>query len=283
MSFTRYEVRGIKMTNRLLSIVRWLILVLSITVIAIVTGCEQKYSEEVPVLTYGRAAPLNDPNFVVPGYASAAIEATGGRRAWTKTEQIEFDCVVTFYNQDGSFYLTEQHHEIAPWSNSIRISAIEPHGRFVWELSGDTLSTLESADSYPVRDTRYEMRDVIYAILNITTAPARFLDESVLFTKISEPVKVEGRWYHPIERASIFTVRGPGWSKVVFYQNTGSSLVDMIWHADFEREKFLMVRGYDYRELEKGGVLVPAKIELFKTDAGGVLQRRLVEINRHKK
>jgi len=53
----------------------------------------------------------------------------------------------------------------------------------------------------------------------------------------------------------------------------------MIWFADVSREKFLIVRGYDYRGVEKTQILVPIKIEIFRTDARGVLQERLVKID----
>ena len=53
----------------------------------------------------------------------------------------------------------------------------------------------------------------------------------------------------------------------------------MLWFMDIDEGKSLAVRGYDYREVEKGGVRFPAKIEIFRTDAAGVLQERLVKID----
>jgi len=43
----------------------------------------------------------------------------------------------------------------------------------------------------------------------------------------------------------------------------------------------LAVRGYDYTVVEKGGVSIPARIEIFRTDARGNLQERLVKIDNH--
>ena len=42
-----------------------------------------------------------------------------------------------------------------------------------------------------------------------------------------------------------------------------------------------MVHGYDYSEIEKGAVLVPTRIEIFRTDARGGSQQRLVKIDCH--
>jgi hypothetical protein len=41
------------------------------------------------------------------------------------------------------------------------------------------------------------------------------------------------------------------------------------------------VRGYDYKEVEKTGLLVPTRIEIFETDARDRKQKRLVKIDCH--
>jgi len=259
------------MVNRFSNIMCWLMLV----TVFVGTGCEQEYKrkEEAVVLN-----PLADPNFIVPGYTVRAIEATGGRQAWIRAKKLEFDCVVTFYRPDDSLYLTEQHYEIYPWLNCIRISADEPQGRFVCQLSGGLFSVLEGAE--PVVN-----RNFAEAILNITTAPVRFLDGSAIFTKVVKPIKMEGQWYYQIRRAigaagSQPGVRPSGRAKLVFCQNRESYLVDMLQSAEeTDGESFLAVRGYDYKKAEKGGVLVPTKIEIFETDSSGVLKKRLVKID----
>ncbi len=284
--------QGNKMTNRFSKII-WLVLIAAF----VVAGCEQGQKEETSVYEV-----LLDPNFVMPEYASRAIEATGGLdqplrgaglEAWRNKKKLELDCVVTLYKPDGSFYLTEQHHEIYPPSNSVRISALEPQGKFVWQLSGGIFTVLEGAEqvgALPIMAVNYYFAE---AILDITTAPVRFLDKSFAFTKGTKPVKIEGQWYYPIERAPPLRGAGrekiladdliladiPYWPKVVFCQNTGTARIDMLWFVGAGEEKFLAVRGYDYKEVEKGGILVPAKIEIFATDADGVLQERLVKID----
>jgi nitrite reductase/ring-hydroxylating ferredoxin subunit len=268
--------QGNKMINQFSKTI-WLVLVAAF----VVAGCEQGQKEETSVYEL-----LTDPNFVMPEYASRAIGATGGPEAWTKAKKLEFDCVVTLYKPDGSFYLTEQHHEIHPWSSSIRISALEPQGKFVCQLSGGIFSVSEGAvlgtpygeqvDALPIA---IENRDFAEAILDITTAPVRLLDKPFAFTKGPQPVKIEGQWYYPVERVRIFVGALPYWSKVVFYQNTDTSRVDMLWFVGAGEKKLLAVRGYDYKEVEKRGILVPAKIEIFRTDADGVLRERLVKID----
>ncbi len=215
-----------------------------------------------------------DPNVVIPDYAARAMDATGTLDAWEKTKTIQAGAIVTFYNPDGSRYLTEQNYRIHPWANSILISAVEPQGAFKWQLSPEGFTVLKGGgkiDALPVKVCR---RYFAEAILNITTAPVRFLDRGFGFTK-SAAVKKEGLWYYPVERAGSDSAS----ALMVFYQNSESSLVDMLWFADIDRESFFAVRGYNYREAEKGGVWLPAGIEIFKTDAHDSLQQRLVKID----
>lgn len=253
-----------------------------IVIISMVAGCEQGYEEEA-----GARHGVADAGLIVPDYASRAIEAAGGRRAWMKTKEFVVDGVVTFYQLDGIFYLTERHYKIHPWLNSIEISAQEPPGELVWVLSPDGFRVLKGAEKLAALPNKVVFeRWFAEAVLNLTTAPVRFLDKSVKFEKLAEPVKIEGRWYYPIERAgplghgsSAEKAIEPYWSHVVFYQDSERFLVDVIWFADFDRERFLAARGYDYHEVEEGGVLVPAKIEVIKTNARGELGERLVKVD----
>jgi hypothetical protein len=71
---------------------------------------------------------------------------------------------------------------------------------------------------------------------------------------------------------------------VTFYQNKKSSLVDILWFvpgegAVTEQVGFVAARSYDYRKIEEDGILVPTKIEVFNTDAKGILQQRTVKID----
>jgi hypothetical protein len=242
-------------------------------------GCRQEYEEE-DVVPY---RPLNDPNFTVPASAVRPIAASGGRQAWARVEKLNFDCVATFYQKDGSFYTTEQHHEIHPSLNSIRISATEPQGKFVWELSPDGFSTPERAEGADEVRTPAVNRNFAQAVLYITTAAVRLFDEGILLSKSSAPFRIEGLWYYPIEAIGAGgTGNGASVGEAVFYQNASDSLVDMVSFGDSEWQVFTVVRGYDYREVEKGSVLVPTKIEIFAAREGELLKERLARIDYHR-
>jgi hypothetical protein len=244
-------------------------------------GSQQKQQEDVDVLTLAQEAEV----ISIPSNESEqAIKATGGLNTWKKTAQLQLDCVVTFYQPDGSFYLTEQHYEVNPWLNSIRISADEPQGTFDWRWSQGKFDVLKGAGQIDALSKAVPSCCFAESILDMITAPVRFLDGSVKFSESSDPVRIQGKWYYPIQRqAKVFTSRI---SEAVFYQDRDSSLVDMIrlscTGTGFAIDRTVQyVRGYDYKEIEKTGLLVPTRIEIFETDARDRTQKRLVKIDCH--
>lgn len=301
----------------------WLVLVIAF----LLAGCKLRYKKDKDVDVLARG-PDDQTLVAQTDDAADVIRAAGGFGSWMNIKKLELDCVVTFYQQEGSetepsFYLTEHHYEVYPWSNAIRISAQEPMSSFVWQLSNGQFSVLQGDESRPSkgRDEQADIspmvdfgRDFAEVILGITTAPVRLLDKSTRFLKKSRPVRVEGRWYYPIERGPqtpFFAFGEPQqtypvesrplegrdeqaadvdkkqkaveprqiyWSKIVFFQNRDSSLVDIIWFADVDNEKFLAVRGYDYDDIVEKGVLIPAKIEIFRSDTRTIFKERLAEI-----
>jgi len=254
---------------------------LVLVAVFILAGCEQKQKEDVDVLTIAQEAEVIS---IPSNEAEQAIKATGGLNSWKKTAQLQLDCVVTFYQPDDSFYLTEQHYEVHPWLNSIQISADEPQGKFAWRWADGKFDILKGSGQIDALPKAVPSCCFAEAILDIITAPVRFLDGSVEFSKSSDPVRIQGKWYYPIQRQEkIFAARI---SEAVFYQDRDSSLVDMIrlscTGTGLALDRTVQyVRGYDYKEVEKTGLLVPARIEIFESDARDRTQKRLVKIDCH--
>lgn len=241
-------------------------------ILFVVAGCEQQRQPQ-------EQKDITTPH--IPAYIAQVVEKVGGQEAWTRTIKLKSKCVVTFYQRDGSFYLTEQHHEIYPLLNIINISAQETQDRFIWEYSPAGLKVIEGAKPSSFLPIDLKAEDFAEAILNISTVPVKLLENKEKLMRGSSPVKIEGRWYYPIGQVSDNTGSEPYLPKRIFYQNRDSSLVDMLWFAGHDRSTFLAVRGYYYHEVEKGGVVVPAKIEIFTTDVQRVMRNRLVKIDYH--
>ena len=264
------------MSNRILNII-YLVLV----AVFIFAGCEQQREEDVDVLALAQEAEVIS---IPSNEAEQAIKATGGLNTWKKTTQLQLECVVTFYRPDGSFYLTEQRYEVHPWLNSIQISGDEPQQTFVWQWTDGKFDALEGTGQIDALPKVVPSCCFAEAILDIITASVRFLDGSVEFAESSDPVRIQGKWYYPIQRQEkVFAGRI---SEAVFYQDRDSSLVDMIrlycTGTGMAIDRTVQyVRGYDYKEVEKTGLLVPTRMEIFETDARDRTQNQLVKIDCH--
>lgn len=239
-------------------------------------GCAEVGMPDVGNLARGPAPGVLE---VTSDYSARAIRAAGGLEAWADARGMEFDCVVTFYQADGTFYLTEQIYQVFPWSNSMRILGQEPAGGYGWQLTDGRLEVLQGQAQYDGLGVGVDQACVAEAVLNIITAPARLLDSSSEFVIAGRPIRVLGQEYHSLKRTAKADVKGAGALRdASFYQNRSSSRVDMVVLSCGGGDTVLVVRGYDYRLVSKGGVMVPGRIEVYKADATGRVQNRMIEI-----
>jgi len=261
-------------------------------------GCLAESDKTKPVLN-----PLTDPNIVVPDYVAGAIEAAGGAEAWARTDWIRADCVVAFYGPD--LYLTRHHYDIRPWPPYISINAVEPEGKFTWTLTPEGFTVLDGDGLIDSPHIRMVNRGFAASLLYLVTAPVHLRSEAAYLNRAAEPVKTEGRWYYAIEKVAP-DGQGAAGRKIVFYQNAQSSLVEMVWLAGtaLSRARYnleaanstmgsayeaqggvpgdnehIIIKGYDYVKIDKTDVLVPSKVEIFKSLADGRPGQRLAKVD----
>ena len=235
------------------------------------------------------SSPQGDPLAVGPDmerlgnrseYADMAIRAAGGLDAWLRAREIELDCVVTFFQEDGTFYLTEQLYEIFPWSNSIRISGREPSGEYSWLLQRGRLSVSQGMGPYRGLSVGVDNGCIAEGILSVMTAPVRLLDDAVEFKWSSETVRVKGQLYKPIKRARrAGAPAAEGLRDAAFYQKESTARVDMILLGCGVGGGAVVVRGHDYQLLARDGLMVPSKIEAYKANASGRVRHRIIQID----
>ncbi len=248
-----------------------------ILVLLLAVGCGRQV-ESKPVTEPLAVGAENDSIFLKGGFVSGAIKATGGLKAWMEVKEMSVECVVTFYKPDKSLYLTEQVHQIYPWTNSIRISADEPGERLVYQLSRGKFSVLETAEKDWTLPVEIEAETFARAVLDIMTAPVRFLDKSAVYSEKQQLTKIDGRIYRPVIRTMKTEQSDSAEEGVIFCQNQQSSLFDVIWYSGEGSDSLLTVRGYNYSRIKEGGVVLPGRVEIFRASSDGVLQKRLAKI-----
>ncbi len=255
------------------------------------TGCGRQAQNSSRDLDLLATAPDQKALPAAPPEVASAMEAAGGLATWMQCKRLTFDAVVTAYQQDGSYYLTEHTFDVCPWGNAIQVSAKEPQTGLTCSIVQGQYR-LEGESKTDVSPLSVCYRDYAEAVLQIVTAPSRMLRDKPTLLRRPVPVMISGAWYYPIEakfEATKIVSKGitrdkvtivePYWTQGVYYQNRNGSLVDVIWLANPAAQKFLVVRGYNYARIAKDGTLVPTKIEIFQSDAEGVQGQRLALID----
>lgn len=220
--------------------------------------------------------PLSDPNFTLPDYVSAAFEACGGRAAWSVTNLIKADCVVTFSRFDGSRYITEHHYEIAAVPGRIRVSAMEPEGMVRYTLTAKGIRKSKNTIPDNIFTEKIGLSLYAGAVLEITTAPMRLLDENFLHTGDTEQVKVEGDWYRSIGTRSMSGYDSE--TEAIFYQEQRRGLVDMVWFKQDSGDLYIAAKGHQYREFGSG-VMLPTSIDIYRIDTAGISRGLIARIH----
>jgi len=261
-----------QMSNRL-----WNVIWVAVAGVIVVGGCAVESEQRTDLLAVG---PELENLTISSEEAGLAIESAGGLDAWAGAKHIQLACVTTFYQEDGSYYLTEQLYEVFPWSNAIRISGREPQGEYAWEFQEGRFGVLQGESQYDGLVVGVDNGCMADGILSVITAPIRLLDEAVDSKWATEMVKLEGQWYRSIKRVAKAGVAGAeNLRDAGFYQKRSSGRVDMVLFRCGGSEGVLIVRGHDYTLLGKDGVMIPSKIEAFKADPSGRVRHRIIQVD----
>jgi hypothetical protein len=254
--------------------------VLIVLTALMLTGCgRQAAKKSAPDLNLLATGPdlqaLPTPHPLV----SAALDATGGLAAWEQCKKIEFHAAVTACERDGYFYLTEHDFVLCPWSEAIQVTAREPQANFTWQVVRGRYHASRAdpnADVSPLRGLSHEYAE---AVLQIATAPVRMLADNLLLGARPATTQIAGQWYLPIDAKYQEQTAEPYWTQGIYFQSVDRSLVDMVWLGNPLTHKFIIARGYDYAPSTDAGVLVPTKIEVFRSDAEANIGSRLALVD----
>jgi len=242
------------------------------------TGCGRQVSKESPQdLNLLATGPDRNALSAPRPFVSAALDATGGLAAWEQCRKIEFQAAVTACEREGSFYLTEHDFVLCPWSDAIQVTAHEPQADFVWQVVGGQYHAPQADPNLDVSPLGGLCCDYADAVLQITTAPVRMLEDNVALTPAPAAVQIAGQWCLPID-AKCYATQSR-WTKGIYFQRQDGSRVDIIWLGNPVTQKFVIVRGYDYARNAGNGVLIPTKIEVFHSDPDANIGSRIALID----
>jgi hypothetical protein len=243
----------------------------------VLAGCEKTAEKKDSVLAID---PIAEMVTMPPEFASLAIDKTGGLEAWGKVRHLPLEFIVTCYNQDAGYYLTEQKCDVFPWSNSIVIAGKESRKSYEWQLSQGKFDILQGVEELNSFNNQMKSSCYAEAIFNLVTAPVRFMDKSFVFTRDTTEQNIQGKWCYPVTREPVPNSRKKdSGNSVVFYQNKTNSMMDMVLLKGIDDDSCFLVCGYDYMEIKDAGISIPKRIEIHLADKQGLARRQLFRID----
>ena len=105
-------------------------------------------------------------------------------------------------------------------------------------------------------------------IMTLMAAPAAVAKKAGFDSRFGEAARVEGLWHYPLslEKGQIL------------YMNRDTTFPGYLHNAN-RIAAILRSRGYDYRMIEKTGIWVPSKIEIFTAESSTASLHRVIEFD----
>lgn len=172
-------------------------------------------------------------------------------------------CVVSYFNADGSYYLTEQQHQFCNEPQKLKIWTQEPAGTFEWQLTGDALTAIEGGNKLQELERTLVDRNIARVILTSMLAGSGLGID--LSTVQSEAVKIDGKWCEMFDLGST----GNGWASERIYRSKETSQVEMVELKDTENNITVRARCYNYSYSDKLNRDVPKKIDILTGNLAG--------------
>lgn len=180
------------------------------------------------------------------------------------------DCVVSYFQIDSAPYITQQRHAFDPSSRSLKMTADEPAGTFTFALTNDQFAAAEPLTPYlSGLPASFVNQPLATAVFYSFTAGAGILDTAQWMK--TEPVKIEGKWYNPIQ---IPTENG---TDVTLYWNADQERVELVKIADQATESLWLLQSYSLIYSKEADTLIPRKIDVFDIENGLASKRLLIQ------
>jgi hypothetical protein len=194
--------------------------------------------------------------------------------------EITADCVVTFFDDQGGKYISQQHHTIYPQSSAIKIETAEPEGDFEWLLLNGIFTTVKSGSSKsPVTLSSEEIAHAI--TLSVSSKGGFMSDKSGVML---DTISISGQVYQPIviHTAVIDTPEvqaGPvSPVKLKIYRDISSDQIDWVEVGNSSKTILYAARSYNLRSFKDTDKFMPTSIDIYNTDKDGRPSDRIMKV-----
>lgn len=187
-------------------------------------------------------------------------------------EKISGMCVVSYYNADGSYYLTEQQHQFCSDPKQLKVWADEPTGVFKWRLTGDVFEVIAGANGAEDMERTLLDRNIARVLFTSMMAGSGIESGSTGMKFTTE--KIDGKWYD----ATDLGVAGKGWGSETIYRSRKNSRIELVRLEDIDKGIVLTARCYNYRQSKDIAKTAPMKIDISSSDIAGGASKLMLKV-----
>ena len=167
------------------------------------------------------------------------------------------DCIAQYHKTNGSAYLTQQQHSFNPTSGYFRMAAKEPTGNLHYTLLQNQYNESSKQKTHPLSDmpANFCTNALAAAIYYGFCAGGELLDTASLIA--GENIKLEGRWYQPLE-----TDWPKGSIAVKLLRSVETNHIELVQVEDFDNGLTWLLRSYNIRYCKELDKNLPMKIDV---------------------
>ena len=184
------------------------------------------------------------------------------------SDTIKRDCLVTFFSGGNSTYYSRQTHTIVPSARTIRMTATEPGGTYIWSLSSDRFSsTVGPERKSPVAVINGRILTAILSAFTATLAP-----QDTSPPAGTETVNIDGQWYVSSPAPDIS-------ANATLFRRLDSGMVDLVWVSDQDAQSIVIARSYNMQPLDTTARILPGSIDILIADSPTTQPKRILRID----
>ena len=199
---------------------------------------------------------------------------------------ITADCIVSYFRQGQSPYITQQQYSFNTDTGTLKVSANEPSGSYTFTLKKDQFTQSGPLSGFLSElPARFVSRDLALAVYYSFSAGADLIETDALETADNQ--KLEGRLYQPIK-----TPWPSDQTRVILLKDLGTGRIDTVGLAQYDvtapaeinMEASLpvttrwLIKSYNLRYSKDLDRLLPRKIDLFDIQNGIASKKLMVQI-----
>jgi hypothetical protein len=187
-----------------------------------------------------------------------------------KGPEVSAECIVTFFDEEDSKYISRHRHTIYPEDMAIKLEADEPEGNFEYCLYKGDFSLINGGSSK--NPVALYSSEIARAIVLAVSARGGFLGDKD--GVMGDPVSIAGRMYQPID---MYAGDDSPVSQRV-YREISSNQIDWVEIRNSDNNALIAARSYNVRNLADSGKVMPSSIDIYNTDSSGRPSNRIMNI-----